>query len=166
MLSKPILTIIFVLSLAAYSNAADKTCTKEDAIKAENDTDTLKDWGRVYLSYKKYSHCDDGSISEGYSDKICHLLAHDWQQIGLLNSMVDKDKKFAAFIVKHIDDTAKVSDVRQIFNNSTRKCPLEAKEFCNMITKRICYLEKEINNFKSETKGSILKRPQVLEYCK
>jgi hypothetical protein len=166
MYRKFMLVVAIFLSLQSYSDAADKNCTKEDAIKAENDTDTLTNWERVYRSFKRYGHCDDGAISEGYSDKICRMLAHDWQHVGTLKSMVQKDKRFAVFVMRHIDDTVKIKDVKKIFANSTESCPSGNEALCKSLIERICFLEKEINGFKKETKWSILTQKQTSQFCK
>jgi hypothetical protein len=160
------LVVAIFFSLQSYSDAADKICTKEAAIKAENDTDTLTNWERVYRSFKRYGHCDDGAISEGYSDKICRLLAYDWEHISGLKKLAQKDKKFTVFVIRHIDDTVKVKDIKKIFANSIESCPAGNEALCKSIIERICSLEKEINDFKKETKWSILTQKQTSQFCK
>ncbi len=123
----------------------------------------MKSWERVYSSYKKYHHCDDGAISEGYSDKICNLMAHNWQHIDVLNKIIVKDKKFSIFVMNHIDDTVDVNEVRKIFINSSENCPPGSVALCKSIIRRICRLDKEINDIngnKEVTKWSILNKGQ------
>jgi hypothetical protein len=161
-----IFLLVFVLGFASFANADDKICTKEEAMKAEMDTDNLKDWSYVYQSYNKYKHCDDGSISEGYTEKICHSLAYNWPHVIKLNKIVLKNNEFKKFVIKHIDDTANVNDVKKIFVNSTERCRPDTKLLCKSISKKICDMEKEINNFKAVTKSSILNKSQIDKYCR
>jgi hypothetical protein len=50
--------------------AAARDCPREDAMRAEDIAAALKSWGRAYAAFKRYSHCDDGAISEGFTDSI------------------------------------------------------------------------------------------------
>jgi len=58
----------------------NRPCSRDEAVRAEMATDKLKTWDSVYLLYKQFSHCDDGSIGEGISDAVAKLLANHWDR--------------------------------------------------------------------------------------
>jgi hypothetical protein len=66
-----------LISTCQAEDLQKKTCSQEEAIQAETEASTLKDWTAVYISFKRFSHCDDAAISEGYSDAVGRLLAKD-----------------------------------------------------------------------------------------
>ena len=70
-------------SMAVGGSSGKKACTLEESRKAESETDHLRDWTSVHRSYVRFSHCDDGSIAEGYSDAVGKLLADQWDQFSL-----------------------------------------------------------------------------------
>jgi hypothetical protein len=125
--------ITCLLTVTAISYANEKICTKEEAIKAESESNSLKNWNSVYTSYKRFKHCDDGAISEGYSDSIGRLLAYDWKHINNLNKLTLRDKQFETFVIKHIDETVPVKYLELIYKNAKNNCPNNLKRFCNLI---------------------------------
>ena len=127
---------LLALSLMAVANpSGGKVCTPEEAGKAETEMDHLGDWGSVHRSYARFSHCDDGSIAEGYSDAVGKLLADHWGQFGHLYQLVSGDKAFASFVIRHIDETIP-SDTRQkVLKNAHSQCPVGRQEFCEQIAR-------------------------------
>ncbi len=100
-------------------------------------TDHLKSWQDVYLSFKRYSHCnlDNGGVSEGYSDKISLLLAEKWDTVTDLNKLCESDKSFESFIYRHLDMTIPAKTWETMANNAGKKCPPGAKAICKLILK-------------------------------
>ncbi len=127
---KKFLLFIIFLSVGTHVRAE---CSKEDAIQAEAKAAQLKDWNEVYSSYKKYSHCDDGAIAEGYSESISQLLAKKWDQLESLEKTIKKDKKFKDFVIKHIDQTIAEDARVDILSNTTNRCPSKSKDLCKKI---------------------------------
>src|SRR5882757_2552859 len=97
--------VLFLVTSAFASDAAIKKCTKAEAMEAEKEADSLKDWDQVYRSYKRFSQCDDGAIAEGYSDSITTLLADDWKSFTRLLVLTNRSRDFMGFVLKHIDET-------------------------------------------------------------
>lgn len=124
---------IMCLVMPGYA-AEKKVCTREEAIEAENEIDKLKDWDSLYNSFKRFSHCDDGAIGEGYSATVSSFLAHDWKHFTRLYRLTLSDKEFKRFILKHLDETVPIDEARTIKLNSLKHCPSEAKSFCNLIS--------------------------------
>src|SRR5271167_4735530 len=55
-------TLILLLGFGAIPAAAQNgPCTKSEAIQADHEIDSLKDWDSIYRAYQKFSQCDDGS---------------------------------------------------------------------------------------------------------
>ncbi len=122
------------LALSVYG-VENVTCTREDAYQAETEIDNLKSWDALYRHFKRYAACDDGALSEGYSDVVGRLLAEDWQNVLKLKILCDSDKEFEGFVSKHLDITIPADTWDLILINATTRCPAEAKKICAMIKK-------------------------------
>lgn len=110
-------------------------CSKEEAYKAEIEATTVKDWEELYKSFKKYGHCDDGAIGEGYSDSVGRLLSNKWNSTISLTKIIHYSPKFRTFVIKHIDETIPLDTLKIIFKNAKEKCPDECTDICNEIIK-------------------------------
>jgi hypothetical protein len=119
---------------------AQKPCSRAEERQALGEYEKLKTWADIFRSFERYSHCDDGAIAEGYSDKIVHLLAKDWKSFPELNRLTKKDPVFRSFIIRHIDETADTDDLRSAQQNARRQCPVESKTLCRAIERQIAQL--------------------------
>jgi len=126
---------LFTFFFSSTNNAEIKkpVCTDKQEMSALSEASTLPNWDRVYKSFKQYSHCDDGAISEGYSDTIGRLLTEDWKHFDRLHELCSSDKQFQQFILKHIDMTVSVDILQKIIDNARLHCPSEAKKLCEAI---------------------------------
>jgi len=113
--------------------AENRPCTKSEAIQADHEIDSLKDWNSVYRAYRKFSQCDDGSIAEGYSDAVGRLLAEDWRNFNRLIALTRADKGFQRFVLRHIDETLPADTLSKISSNARIKCPAGAQSLCRLI---------------------------------
>jgi hypothetical protein len=102
-------------------------------MQAEKEVDMLKNWDQVYSSSRKYSHCDDGSIGEGYSDAIGKILANDWNQLGKLLSLTRSNKPFQGFVLKHVNSTVSSDDLEKIVSNARTRCPTGGESLCGLV---------------------------------
>jgi hypothetical protein len=123
--------------LANAERASTQTCTREDAIKAETEASSLRTWRDVYDSYKRYHQCDDGAISEGYSNSVATLLADNWDHIEELNALARKDSKFKAFVLRHVDELMTLSQSNAIKENVRSRCPAKSQHLCRSINGRL-----------------------------
>jgi len=122
------------LGLALHAEASqESTCSPQDAKAAEIEASALKDWDSVYRSFKRFRHCDDGAVSEGYSDSIGQLLAQHWKYVTRLNSLVSANKRFERFVIKHIDDTVPAETLQKIAQNAHSNCPKNSERLCKLI---------------------------------
>jgi hypothetical protein len=129
-----IAVLILMFGINAFaSDAPKKPCTKTEAMEADKEVDSLSDWDHVYRAYRKFSHCDDGGIAEGYSDAVGKLLANDWGQLNRLLALTKTSKGFQRFVIKHIDETLPSDTLQKISNNARSSCPEGAQRLCDLI---------------------------------
>ena len=118
---------------ASAAVAAPMECSREDAMQAEKEASTLKDWDAVYKSFKRYGHCDDASIAEGYSETVGRLLAKDWDRFGRLVQLTRHSKVFERFVIHHLDETVPSEYLRLIVDNAHTRCAPNAQRLCGLI---------------------------------
>lgn len=139
---------IFILLLAthifALGSKSKKQCTVQEAIQAEEQASSLKSWEEVNAAYRKFSHCDDGAIGEGYSDSISSLLSEEWSKVFHLNRLTVQDKTFEKFILRHIDELMSPDQADKIRKNTKTNCPPNAESLCKAILFRIREVDKAI----------------------
>jgi hypothetical protein len=120
----------FAVLVVCYGWADARTCTKSDERAALDAVPAASTWQQIYAAYRRYGHCDDGAIAEGFSDRVVHLLASDWESVSELGRMVAADAPFRAFVLRHIDETADVAELRQIAQSARTKCPTGLIQLC------------------------------------
>ena len=121
-----------------------RSCTREDAIRAEEESPTLENWSEVYKSFINYAHCDEAAIGEGYGGSIVRLLSEQWDTIEVLNKFTSKDKRFERFVLVHIDQLMLRSEAEKILRNATADCPTRTRRLCRSIAAKARY---EIRNW-------------------
>jgi hypothetical protein len=127
--------VLFFITGASANDRATKKCTKAEAMEAEKEIDSLKDWDQVYRSYNQFSQCDDGAIAEGYSELITRLLAEDWKSSKRLLELTNRSRAFGRFVLKHVDETAPADRLENIANNARSECPAGSRDLCLSIAK-------------------------------
>jgi len=139
-----------ILLLATHVFALDserkRQCTVQEAIRAEEQASTLKNWDEVYEAYRNFAHCDDGAISEGYSDSISRLLSEKWSSANRLIELTSRDGNFERFVLKHIDELMTPSQAVKIRENAETKCPTHADSLCQAISRRLKEVDEAIKH--------------------
>lgn len=130
---KILIALLSMVVLCWNASAQEKPCTKADAIEAESSVSKLRNWEDIYKSFKRFRHCDDGAIAEGYSDSVVRMLAHRWNELESLIKRTSSDKDFYTFMLRHIDATADKSEIEKIIINSSKHCPDSASVMCSAI---------------------------------
>ena len=133
--------IIAHLPVAAHGRPP---CTKMEARQAEVEAGILRNWTDVYSSYKRFAHCDDGAIAEGYSDSIGQILAHKWNELPELTRLTRSDRGFEDFVIRHVDATLLAGDLKIIADNAVRRCAARAPRLCQLLGERALAALKEI----------------------
>lgn len=113
-----------------------KECTQKDAQLADAKAAYLKDWSQVYGAYRRFGHCDDGSISAGFTESVTVLLARMWESLPQLADRIGKDKNFAKFTLRHISASAAPDNLSRIARNAESRCPSGQKRLCAAIGAR------------------------------
>jgi len=138
-----ILVAAMVTCFFRVAYATPRTCTRQEAIQAETVTSSLKTWHDVFNSYKRYWHCDDGTISERYSDVVATLLAKHWDQFDDVLLLAEKHPKFRAFVLRHLDQTMTSAQDKAIRENVRSHCPPDGSHLCGLIGERFNELDRE-----------------------
>jgi hypothetical protein len=143
-----VIFVLSIVSLAACAHATEKVCTQEEAIQAETESSTLQDWDSVYQAFRRFAHCDDGAISEGYSDSIARLLTRKWDDIGRADALTANDKKFESFVLRHIDDLMSPVQAKTIEENARIHCPTGVEHLCKQIESRLSEVDRNLRQRK------------------
>jgi hypothetical protein len=122
------------MGFAVRAHATQRVCTDVEAEHAQREADQIKDWGSLYRSFKRFSHCDQGATGEQYSDSVSRLLVHDWKHLDALLRLTASDRGFEQFVIRHIDETMSEDEAALVINNARLHCPPEAKRLCRSIT--------------------------------
>jgi hypothetical protein len=113
-------------------------------MEAEKAVDYLRTWKDLYISYLKYSACDDGSIAEGWSGFVVSTLSQRWSTLGDLEALIKHDKNYEQFILRHIDATTDEKDLSNIVTHASKDCPDGFEELCSKIGKAAMDALKEL----------------------
>jgi hypothetical protein len=132
---------ILLVSLLVWGSIAQKPILKPDcgdieAQRAESEAVMLRSWDDLYGSYKRYKHCDDGAIAEGYSEAVARIIVDHWNTLSRLADITRKDTDFRRFVLKHIDETLSFEDIKNIRANADKKCPSGLRDLCRDIRKQ------------------------------
>jgi hypothetical protein len=114
----------------------DKRCTPEEASQAEGEAVGLVTWTAVRDSFRRFGHCDDGAIAEGYSHAVVGMLADRWSQLRVLEKLLPADPAFRGFVLHHIDATAEQGAFNRLVANAAVRCPAQSVSTCQAILNR------------------------------
>lgn len=129
-----LLLLGLVAILPAHAELAKRqTCTSAQARQAQEEAGQLSDWESIHRSFKRFAQCDEGAISEGYSNSVSQLLAHRWNHLDAMIRLTASDHEFEQFVIRHIDESMTEDEANSIVENARLRCPREAKQFCKSI---------------------------------
>ena len=125
----PRFVLACVLALSPALAAAQGSCSKADAGKAEKAIDRVSTWPQMHKAFKDFRQCDDGQVSELYTETFIRLLV-DWKNV---DQLVDasKDAEFKAFMFKHLQSPAAADDAGSVYSRAKANCPSGHKDFCD-----------------------------------
>jgi hypothetical protein len=113
------------------SLAADDDLTKVSKSRGTSEfSKVLYEVFTKYLKKNKMGYLNDGYFAEGYSDDITVFLANNWTSFPTLANLMEKDKDFHGFVIRHIDATCGQKELEQIILNTKSNCPIEFKKIC------------------------------------
>lgn len=125
------LGIALALGIGQVSPAKAKACSPKDAEAADALVDHIDSWAKLDWTFRKYGHCDDGSIAEGNSEAVARLLVDRWDTLPSLAKLVKGNPALRAFVLRHIDTTLDTDDLVKIQELSASKCPANAALLCS-----------------------------------
>lgn len=124
------LCFILALGVGSACQARAKVCSPKDAEAADAAVDGLDSWTKVERAYKRYGHCDDGSIAEGNSEAVARLLVDHWSTLPLLAQLMKRDPALKRFVLRHIDTTLDTGDLEKIGRFAATNCPPGSAPLC------------------------------------
>jgi hypothetical protein len=120
------------------ASPADATeCAQDAGVAAEMATDDLHSWKSVYSWYRQFRQCDDGGVSEGFSEAVARLMADRWASLPKALAPIRADPAFEAFVVGHLNDTDDYNDLLKVDRLARTDCPIRAQELCAKIHTQI-----------------------------
>jgi len=130
--------VIVTLLVSGCVLATDRhVCSPDNAVQAEEESDSLASWDALYDSFKKYASCDDAAIAEGYSDTVVRLLVHKWGTFSRLVEITASDREFREFVLRHLNELMSPAQARKIYKNTRMRCPASGAELCHQIQRRL-----------------------------
>jgi hypothetical protein len=112
-------------------------CSKEDAIAAETISASISSWRQLYSAFRRYSHCDDGAIGEGFSDAVSVLLSREWKTLDEGAALAKTDRVFKGFLLRHLNVTVPEERLAAIKQLAQSQCTKRSKSLCAEIIRRI-----------------------------
>jgi hypothetical protein len=105
-------------------------CSAAQELVAESSIDRLKTWADLHSAFKQFRACDDGALAEGWDDFVARMLAQNWKKLDELQKLTTVDRKFRAFVIRHIGITASSDDLDRVLVNARERCPRRARGLC------------------------------------
>lgn len=126
----PSLVIVAGCAQARPQPAQVPVCQPAQAEAADAMVDKLDDWAAVDRFFAAYRQCDDGSIAEGSSEAMAHLLASRWDTLPKLQALIQREPDLRAFVLRHVNSTLDTNDLDKINHNASTSCPADASSLC------------------------------------
>lgn len=128
------LTLVVLVPLTSCAASADSACSTSEAKDAENAVASIRSFGEFREAYRRYSHCDDGSVAEGFSEASTSIVVSQWGDIRNIDSELGLDSHLRNFFIKHVDATAPLERLGEIERLSGASCPKESELLCAEIS--------------------------------
>ena len=138
------ITIAIATCSIPVADAQAKPCSREQAMQALATASVLNTWPEVLASFRKFGHCDNGAISEGYSVSVVAMLADRWNQVAELDKALSTEPTFRAFVLRHIDETAGRDEFNRLVANAAVRCPPQSVPTCEAVLTRARELQREL----------------------
>jgi hypothetical protein len=119
----------FALGVGSVACAADKPCTKADAVNGEKAIERSNNWNQLYKSWQDYRHCDTGSVADGYTDSLMRLIV-EWKGVDTLAALMQKDPEFKEWVHARLKSPAAKDDQPTVYSRAMASCPKAMDAFC------------------------------------
>jgi hypothetical protein len=124
------LSVVLAVTFGEARAAQGHSCSPKDAEAADAAVDRLDSWKKIDWAFRKYGHCDDGSIAEGNSEAVARLLVDQWDTLPALLTLVKRDPELKQFVLRHVDTTLDTDDLEKIEELAASNCPGGATLLC------------------------------------
>jgi hypothetical protein len=124
------IAILACLFMAPPTHAADRCMDTADELFFK-----VKSWSGLRKWFEVYEDCDDGYLAEGVSDYVVVSLAQRWRDLPKLRREMERNPRFEAFVLRHIDATTDSGDLEAIIENATQRCPSRSVALCASMIK-------------------------------
>ena len=121
---------LLVCAFLSPTAHAKKRCTRADADAAQAVLDHLGSWEKIDQGHRRYAQCDDGSISDGFSEAIARRLVDNWDTLPTLADLIRKNRALKPFVMIHLNETLNSEDLEKIQVLATASCRPELKTLC------------------------------------
>jgi hypothetical protein len=135
--------LVLSVFLMQIGHAQKRPCTKAEGRRALDEAVMQRSWDTLYRSFKSYRQCDDGAISEGFSESVARVLVDHWKTLPQLARLAGRDSQFRVFVTGHIDAALDMNDVKKIRRNARTQCPTGLRTVCDDLTRQAASALKE-----------------------
>ena len=128
-----VITIVLLaarLGVSANANAQDRCDEKQNQWFRQADPKT---WTALHTLFSKFGDCDDGAISEGFSEDVAQLFLKQWTHLETLNHLIASDRPFRNFVLRHIDASLDEDELNGIAENAKSRCPTWGTQLCHSV---------------------------------
>lgn len=125
--------LIILIGLLWVNLSQGKTCSPAQAAAADAMVDKIDTWMGVDYTFKRWGHCDGGSITEGNSEAIARLLVDKWTTLSVLAKLIKKNPALQEFVLSHLNSTLDTNDLEKIQKLSLSACPKDLDLLCKGI---------------------------------
>ena len=101
-------------------------------MNAEAAASDARTWDELYDTFHRFGHCEDRRVAAGFAHSVVWLLASRWEDLHDLEHLAEANRRFRAFVMRHIDATADEPDLRRIVSRA-QTCPGHARPICREI---------------------------------
>ena len=127
------LCLAFLLAWMVATTAHARTCTPNDAEAADAAVDHLDTWEAIDHNFRKFGHCDDGSIAEGNSEAVARLLVDKWKTLPQLAALIKRHPTLKSYVLRHLDTTLNTDDLTRIVDLADSSCPQGQQPLCSSL---------------------------------
>lgn len=111
----------------------------------------MTSWHRLHDGFVLYGHCDDGTIAEGFSDKVELLLIERWWTLSDFAAASLADPQFEFFVLRHVNSLMSRDNGQILITNAEQNCPEEASQLCTKLAERVAELHGEVDRAKADS---------------
>jgi len=122
--------VLIASGLALPAAIAPSDAVAECVVEALHAIPKVNSPATLHESFLAFGGCDDGSVSELFTEAVTRMLALQWASVSQVQSLVSTDPLFKQFLFRHINPTIPAETLRRISFNAQRHCPDRSQALC------------------------------------